>query len=58
MSGRPMKLPLRAGIPYGNGYWMWTPRFGYIWVSGYSWGYMPYQCGDYLEAMVGLGLVV
>jgi len=31
--------------PYGNGYWMWTPRFGYIWVSGYSWGYLPFQCG-------------
>jgi hypothetical protein len=31
--------------PYGNGYWMWTPRFGYIWVSGDSWGYMPFQCG-------------
>ncbi len=31
--------------PYGNGYWMDTPRFGYIWVSGYSWGYMPFQCG-------------
>jgi len=31
--------------PYGSGHWMWTPRFGYIWVSGYSWGYMPFQCG-------------
>ena len=31
--------------PYGNGYWMWTPRFGYIWVSGDSWGYLPFQCG-------------
>ena len=31
--------------PYGNGYWQWTPRFGYIWVSRASWGYMPYQCG-------------
>ena len=31
--------------PYGSGYWMWTPRFGYIWVSNYSWGYMPFQCG-------------
>ncbi len=31
--------------PYGSGYWMWTPRFGYIWVSGYSWGYTPFQCG-------------
>jgi hypothetical protein len=31
--------------PYGVGYWMWTPRFGYSWVSGYGWGYMPFQCG-------------
>jgi hypothetical protein len=31
--------------PYGSGYWMWTPGYSYIWVSGYSWGYMPYQCG-------------
>lgn len=31
--------------PWGEGYWVWTPRFGYMWVSSYSWGYMPYQCG-------------
>jgi hypothetical protein len=31
--------------PYGNGYWMSTPQFGNVWVSGYSWGYLPYQCG-------------
>lgn len=31
--------------PYGSGHWMWTPRYGYIWLSGYSWGYIPYQCG-------------
>jgi hypothetical protein len=31
--------------PYGSGYWMWTPNYGYMWVSGYTWGYMPYQCG-------------
>jgi hypothetical protein len=31
--------------PFGLGYWMWTPRFGYVWVSGNSWGYMPFQCG-------------
>jgi hypothetical protein len=31
--------------PYGSGYWMDTPGYGYTWVSGYSWGYMPYQCG-------------
>jgi hypothetical protein len=31
--------------PYGTGYWMWTPGYGYVWVSGEQWGYMPYQCG-------------
>jgi hypothetical protein len=31
--------------PYGNGEWMYTPTYGYVWASGYSWGYMPYQCG-------------
>jgi len=31
--------------PYGNGYWMDTPSYGYMWVSGYPWGYLPYQCG-------------
>lgn len=31
--------------PYGNGQWMWTPRFGYMWVSGDAWGYTPYSCG-------------
>lgn len=31
--------------PYGNGYWLWTPRFGYTWVSAYGWGYLPYRCG-------------
>jgi ferric-dicitrate binding protein FerR (iron transport regulator) len=31
--------------PYGNGEWMYTPSYGYLWASGYSWGYMPYQCG-------------
>jgi len=31
--------------PYGCGSWMWTPRFGYVWVSCESWGFMPYSCG-------------
>jgi hypothetical protein len=31
--------------PYGYGSWMWTPGFGYLWASGYPWGYMPFQCG-------------
>ena len=33
--------------PFGNGNWMWTPQYGYGWVSGYSWGYLPYQCGNW-----------
>ena len=33
--------------PYGCGRWMWTPRYGYIFVSCESWGYMPYQCGSW-----------
>jgi hypothetical protein len=31
--------------PYGSGNWMNSPGYGYTWVSGYSWGYLPYQCG-------------
>jgi hypothetical protein len=31
--------------PYGCGQWMWTPQFGYTWVSCYAWGYMPFSCG-------------
>lgn len=33
--------------PYGNGYWMWTPGYGDIWVSGYDWGYTPFACGTW-----------
>ncbi len=31
--------------PYGYGYWMNMPGYGYGWISGEPWGYMPYQCG-------------
>jgi hypothetical protein len=31
--------------PYGYGYWASYPGAGYLWVSGYPWGYLPYQCG-------------
>jgi len=42
--------------PYGTGSWMYTPGYGYVWVSGEPWGYMPYQCGawNYYDA-VGWG---
>lgn len=31
--------------PYGYGYWAWYPNSGYLWVSRYNWGYLPYRCG-------------
>ena len=31
--------------PYGCGHWVWTPQFGYVWVSCESWGYLPYSSG-------------
>ncbi len=31
--------------PYAYGSWMWTPGFGYGWVSAEPWGFMPYQYG-------------
>jgi len=31
--------------PYGNGNWGYTSGYGYSWISGNSWGYLPYQCG-------------
>ncbi len=33
--------------PYGCGHWVFTPRFGYVWVSCESWGFLPYQCGSW-----------
>jgi hypothetical protein len=33
--------------PYGYGHWVFYPRFGYVWVSDYAWGYTPYQCGQW-----------
>ncbi len=31
--------------PYGYGYWANYPGWGYTWISGYPWGWLPYQCG-------------
>lgn len=31
--------------PYGYGAWTPSPGFGYIWASGYPWGYLPYAFG-------------
>ena len=33
--------------PYGYGNWVWYPTSGYVWSSGYSWGWTPFQCGSW-----------
>jgi len=32
--------------PFANGYWSFTPG-GYVWVSAYPWGWMPYRFGHW-----------
>lgn len=34
--------------PYSNGYWLWSPTYGYCWVSAYPWGWMPYRYGRWI----------
>jgi uncharacterized protein DUF6600/FecR-like protein len=34
--------------PFGNGYWSYTPGFGYTWISSYPWGWMPYRYGRWV----------
>lgn len=34
--------------PFMNGYWAFTPGFGYTWVSAYPWGWMPYRYGRWV----------
>lgn len=33
--------------PYGYGAWSWTQGYGYVWASGYAWGWTPYRCGSW-----------
>jgi hypothetical protein len=33
--------------PYANGYWCRTP-WGFTWVSGYPWGWLPYRYGGWV----------
>lgn len=34
--------------PFSNGYWNYSPGFGYTWVSSYPWGWMPYRYGRWV----------
>lgn len=33
--------------PYGYGSWVNYPGVGYLWASGYAWGWTPYRCGSW-----------
>jgi Family of unknown function (DUF6600)/FecR protein len=37
-----------AWDPFADGAWVWYPGFGYMWVSGYTWGWAPYHYGSWL----------
>lgn len=39
--------------PYGYGNWVWQ-GVGYVWASGYAWGWTPYRCGRW-EYFPGFG---
>ena len=32
--------------PYGYGSWVYYPT-GYVWASGYAWGWTPFRCGSW-----------
>lgn len=34
--------------PFSNGYWAFSPGFGYTWVSAYPWGWLPYRYGNWV----------
>src|ERR1041385_3543092 len=34
--------------PFSNGYWNYSPGFGYTWVSAYPWGWLPYRYGNWV----------
>jgi hypothetical protein len=45
---QPQVADIDSGFdPYGNGAWVYYPATGYIWASGYSWGWTPYRCGSW-----------
>ena len=36
--------------PFMNGYWVFSPIYGYSWVSAYPWGWLPYRYGGWVFA--------
>ncbi len=50
-NGTSFWVPDGAGAgwdPYGSGYWgNYGGSAGYVWISGYPWGWLPYRCGSW-----------
>lgn len=42
---QPFDASLSGFDPYGYGSWVWSPGPGYVWSSGYAWGWTPFRCG-------------
>ncbi len=47
----PVWQPFDAGVsgfdPYGYGSWVYYTGPGYVWSSGYRWGWTPFRCGSW-----------
>jgi Family of unknown function (DUF6600)/FecR protein len=46
-----MWQPYFTGVgwdPFMDGAWSWYPGFGYMYVSAYPWGWMPYRYGNWV----------
>jgi hypothetical protein len=46
-----MWQPFFTGIgwdPFMDGAWSWYPGYGYMFVSAYPWGWMPYRYGNWM----------
>ena len=43
--------------PFGYGYWGNFQGYGATWISGYSWGWLPYHCGAWNYFPFGWGWI-
>jgi len=41
--------------PFMDGAWVWNPNFGYMWVSAYPWGWIPYHSGNWMYTGIASG---
>lgn len=44
---QPFDATVSGFDPYGYGSWVYTTGPGYVWSSGYAWGWTPFRCGSW-----------